>query len=233
MLAAPRTVRSVVVRLVADVVVVAIALFATAGTFSWWRAWVLLGVLFTVRSIGAYVVFRVSPALMLERARLPIQQGQPLLDRILVLAVLATGFVGLPMIAGVDRFRWQLLSPPSALLAAFGLVLYVSGWALKTVALRANAFAVAAVRIQREREHQVVDSGIYGFVRHPFYAADPLIYAGLGLWLGSYLAVLCAVVPMSIGLLRLRNEERVLRRELPGYSEYTDRVPHRLIPGIW
>jgi protein-S-isoprenylcysteine O-methyltransferase Ste14 len=89
------------------------------------------------------------------------------------------------------------------------------------------------VRVQREREHVVADGGIYGIIRHPFYAADPLIFVGLGLWLGSYLAVLCAVIPITVVLCRLHIEEQVLRRELPGYSEYTKRVPHRLIPGIW
>jgi protein-S-isoprenylcysteine O-methyltransferase Ste14 len=125
------------------------------------------------------------------------------------------------------------MSPPTSALAALGLLLFASGWTLKTLALRANAFAVTEVRVQREREHVVADGGIYSIIRHPFYAADPLIFVGLGLWLESYLAVLCAVIPISVVLWRLRLEEEVLRRELPGYSEYTTRVPHRLIPGIW
>jgi protein-S-isoprenylcysteine O-methyltransferase Ste14 len=104
---------------------------------------------------------------------------------------------------------------------------------IKSLALRANAFAVTVVRIQHEREHVVVDDGIYGIIRHPFYAADPLIFIGLGLWLESYVAVLCAVIPLTIVVWRLRMEEQVLRRELPGYSEYTTRVRHRLIPGVW
>jgi protein-S-isoprenylcysteine O-methyltransferase Ste14 len=70
-------------------------------------------------------------------------------------------------------------------------------------------------------------------VRHPFYAANPLILIGLGLWLESYVAELCTVIPLTLMVLRLRLEERFLRRELPGYDEHTMRVPHRLIPGIW
>jgi protein-S-isoprenylcysteine O-methyltransferase Ste14 len=223
----------VVARLVADVLTVAIALFAAAGTLRWWRAWVLLAVLFIVRLVGARLVFRANPALMLERAESPIRDGQAPHDRMLVLAVLATGFVGLPVLAGIDRFHWQLLSRPTSVLAALGLVLFAVGWAIKSLALRANAFAVTVVRIQHEREHVVVDDGIYGIVRHPFYAADPLIFIGLGLWLESYVAVLCAVIPLTIVVWRLRMEEQVLRRELPGYSEYTTRVRHRLIPGVW
>jgi protein-S-isoprenylcysteine O-methyltransferase Ste14 len=212
----------IVARLVADFIIVAIALFSAAGTLAWRRAWVLLAVLFIVRLIGARWVFRVNPALLLERA-----------DKVLVLTVLATGFVGLPIIAGLDRFRWQTLSPPSSLLAVLGLLAFASGWTIKSLALWANAFAVSAVRIQREREHVVVDAGIYRIIRHPFYAADPLIFVGLGLWLESYVTVLCAVIPFSVVLWRLHVEEQVLRRELPGYSEYTMSVPHRVVPGIW
>lgn len=73
----------------------------------------------------------------------------------------------------------------------------------------------------------------HAVVRHPFYAADPLILVGLGLWLESYAAALCAVIPVSLMVIRLRLEERFLRRELPGYNDYTVRVPHRLIPGVW
>jgi hypothetical protein len=75
--------------------------------------------------IGARVVFRANPSLLLDRAKPPIHSGQPQSDRFLVLAVLATGFVGLPIIAGLDRFHWQAMSPPSLALSAFGLVMFV------------------------------------------------------------------------------------------------------------
>lgn len=223
----------VVIRLVADAALVAILLFTSAGTLTWWRAWVLLAVLLIARGIGAWVVYRVNPALLRERARLPIHGDQPRTDRLLLLAVLATGFLGLPAIAALDVFRWHLLPRPAPLLASAGLVLFALGWTLKNLALRANAFATSVVRLQSERAHVVADSGVYRVVRHPFYAADPLILAGLGLWLESYAAALCAVLPVSLMLIRLHLEERFLRRELPGYEEYAARVPHRLIPGIW
>jgi protein-S-isoprenylcysteine O-methyltransferase Ste14 len=112
-------------------------------------------------------------------------------------------------------------------------VLFALGWSIKGLALRANAFATVAVRLQRERAHEVADSGVYAVVRHPFYAADPLILIGLGLWLESYVAALSALVPVALVVTRLRLEERFLRRELPGYEVYMTRVPYRLIPGIW
>ena len=112
-------------------------------------------------------------------------------------------------------------------------MVFALGWGLKSLALRANAFATAAVRLQSERAHAVADSGVYTIVRHPFYAADPLIFGGLALWLESSMAALCALLPIALVIIRLQLEERFLRRELPGYHEYTTRVRHRLIPSVW
>ena len=223
----------VVARLLADAALVAMLLFASAGTLAWRRAWVLLAVLLLVRSLGAIAVARVNPALLRERARFPLHDAQSRTDQLLLLAVLATGFLGLPAMAGLDVFHWHLLPPPAALLSDVGLGLFALGWVLKNLALRANAFATAEVRLQRERAHAVADSGVYAVVRHPFYAADPLILVGLGLWLESYVAALCAVIPVALMLIRLQLEERFLRRELPGYGAYADRVPYRLVPGVW
>ena len=223
----------VIARLVADAVLVAILLFFSAGTIVWWQAWVLVAALFLVRAIGAIAVYRVHPALLRERAGLPIHGEQSWTDRVLVLGVLATGFLGLPIIAGLDVFRWHPLPQPAPWIAAAGLVLFALGWTIKSLALRANAFAIAVVRKQSERAHAVADSGPYRVVRHPFYAADPLILVGLGLWLESYVAAVGATVPIMLMVIRLLHEERFLHRELPGYSAYMDRVHFRLIPGLW
>jgi protein-S-isoprenylcysteine O-methyltransferase Ste14 len=224
---------TVLLRLVADAALIATLLFVSAGTLSWWRAWVLLAVLLVVRSVTAVAVHRVNPALIEERARLPIHDDQPWTDKLLLLAVLVTGFVGVPVLAGFDVFRWHVLPRPAPVLSTIGLVLFTLGWGIKGLALRANAFATAVVRVQREREHAVVDTGVYGIVRHPFYAGTPLVLVGLGFWLESWVAVLFAVVPIAFLVVRLEMEERFLRRELPNYSEYALRVRHRLVPGIW
>lgn len=139
----------------------------------------------------------------------------------------------MPVIAGVDVFRWHLLPPPTPPVTALGLVLFTIGWGIKALALRANAFATAVVRVQHERQHAVVDTGIYRIVRHPFYAGTPLVLVGLGLWLESYASALCAIVPTTFVVVRLELEERFLRRELPGYGDYAARVRYRLFPAIW
>jgi protein-S-isoprenylcysteine O-methyltransferase Ste14 len=223
----------VVVRLVADAALVAFLLFASAGTFSWWRAWMLVAVLLVVRIASAVAVYRVNPALVRERARLPIHGDQPRSDKVLLLLVITTGFIGLPVVAACDVFRWHALPRPASLVSALGLVLFTLGWIIKALALRANAFATSVVRLQRERKHAVADTGVYTIVRHPFYAATPFVLVGLSLWLESYAAALLAVLPIALVVIRLTLEERFLRRELPGYGAYAERVRHRLIPGIW
>ena len=223
----------IMARLIADAALVGILLFTTARTLAWGSAWVLLAVLLSVRAVGALAVYRVNPTLLHDRARLPIHADQPWSDRLLLIAVLLTGMLGLPTIAALDAFHWHAFPQPAPLLKSLGLVLFALGWGLKSLALWANAFAVPVVRLQRERAHALVDSGVYGFIRHPFYAADPLIFIGLGLWLDSYLAVLIAGIPLAFMLVRLSLEERFLERNLPGYEAYMLRVPHRLIPGVW
>ena len=223
----------IVLRLLVDTCLVALCLFVSAGTLQWWRAWVLLMVMLCIRVCGAIAVYRVNPALIRERARLPLHRAQPWADRVLLLGVLGTGFLGLPVIAALDVFRWRLLPTPVPLVSAGGLLLFAIGWTLKSAALRTNAFATTVVRVQSERAHVVSDSGLYAVVRHPFYAADPLILIGLSLWLESLVAAVGAVVALTLMVGRLLLEERFLRRELPGYREYVERVPHRLIPGIW
>lgn len=216
-----------------DAALVASLMFAAAGTVGWARGWTLIGVMLGIRLVGALAVYRVSPALMRERSALPVHHQQSSTDRALVLAVLASGFVGLPIVAALDVFRWHVSATPSRLVSIAGLSLFAIGWTLKSLALRANAFAVTVVRVQRERKHSVADTGVYRVVRHPFYAADPLILVGLGLWLGSYVAAVAAALPVGLMAVRLVLEERFLRAELPGYVAYAERVRYRLIPGIW
>lgn len=198
----------IMARLIADAALVGIVMFTTARTLAWGSVWLLLAVLLLVRAVGANAVYRVNPALLHDRAKFPIHADQPRTDRLLLIAVLSTGILGRPMVAALDAFRWHALPRPTPLLRGFGLALFTLGWGLKSLALRANAFAVPVVRLQRERAHALVDSGLYSVIRHPFYAADPLILVGLGLWLESYLAVLVAGIPLTFMLVRLCLEER-------------------------
>jgi len=220
-------------RLVADLAFIGALLFAAAGTLAWPRAWTLLAVLLVVRVSTAVVVGRVNRELLVDRARAPLHHGQPASDRLLVLGVIATGFVGLPVVAALDVFRWHLFARPAPVISAAGLALFGAGWAFKGMALYANAFATSAVRLQSERQHTVADRGAYGVIRHPFYAGTVCVFLGMSLWLESYFAARLVVIPIALIALRIVHEERFLRRQLAGYANYAARVPWRVIPGIW
>jgi protein-S-isoprenylcysteine O-methyltransferase Ste14 len=193
----------------------------------------LIAVLFLIRVATVITVFRVNPTLLRERARLPLHLAQPLADKLILFSFMVTAFVGVPAIAAFDIFHWHVSRPVPLPLAIIGLALFAGGWVLIALALRANAFAVTVVRVQPERKHVVVDAGAYSVVRHPMYAGNPMVTVGLSLWLGSYVAALCAILPLALLMLRIVLEERLLRRQLPGYSDYVKRVRYRLVPGVW
>jgi len=207
-------------------------LFLPAGTLDWWRAWVFVGVAFVATVASIVGVLRVNRDLLEERFKPPIQKGQPLADKIVVVLFI-TAFVGLIGFIPLDVFRFHLTAKPGTLVSSLGLALLVAGWWIMTLALRENAFAAPVVMHQEERQQTVVDSGVYGVVRHPMYAGAVPLLVGMGLWLESYAAAILASVPIGTLVLRILVEERFLRRELKGYDAYTERVRYRLIPFLW
>lgn len=204
-------------------------LLLPAGTVAWWRAWVFLGVVFvaTVATVGS-----LPKDLLDERFKPPIQKGQPLADKIVLVLLIAT-FCGLVVFIPLDVFRLHLLGKPGTLVSSLGLVLFVTGWWIIALALRENAFAAPVVKHQKERHQRVVDTGVYGIVRHPMYAGAVLLLVGLPLWLESCAAALLASVPIGTLAVRILVEEQFLKRELKGYAAYTERVRYRLIPFLW
>jgi protein-S-isoprenylcysteine O-methyltransferase Ste14 len=207
-------------------------LFLPAGTLDWWRAWVFLGVVFVGTVASTVSVSRVNKGLLEERFKPPLQKGQPLADKIVVVLLIAA-FVSLIVFIPLDVFRFQLLAKPGTLVSALGLVLFVGGWWIMTLALRENAFAAPVVKHQEERQQTVIDSGVYGVVRHPMYAGAVPLLVGMPLWLESYAAAMLASVPIATLAVRILVEEQFLRRELAGYDAYTERVRYRLIPFVW
>lgn len=137
------------------------------------------------------------------------------------------------MFTSLDVFRLQLMSKPGTLVSSSGLVLFVAGWWIAYLSMRENAFAAVVVRHQEERKQTVIDSGVYGVVRHPMYAGGVMLEVGLPLWLESYAGALLGVDPIAALALRIVFEERFLRRELKGYDAYMQRVRYRLIPHLW
>jgi protein-S-isoprenylcysteine O-methyltransferase Ste14 len=208
------------------------ALFLSAGTFNWWRAWVLVGVIGISTVLIMLLVFRTRPALLRERMRGSLQKGQPVGDRLIMLAFLTTYVLWIAFIAR-DVFELQLLPKPNVTVSSLGMVLVLLGWFIIALVFRENAFAAPVVKHQAEREHHVVDTGVYSVVRHPMYAGIFICNVGMALWLESYAGAIAAVAPMLFLAVRIVFEERFLREQLEGYRAYTGRVRFRLVPFVW
>jgi protein-S-isoprenylcysteine O-methyltransferase Ste14 len=209
----------------------ALVLFVPAGTVDWPRAWVFLGVVL-VASLGTMAVLAEHDELLDERFKPPIQKGQPLADKIVVVLFVAA-FLGAIFLIPVDVFRLRLLGEPPLAVSVLGLVFVVAGWSTIAAAMRENAFAAPVVKHQAARRQTVVDTGLYARVRHPMYAGGVLLMTGMPLWLGSWAAALAALVPIALLAVRIRFEEAFLRHALAGYGAYTDKVRYRLIPFVW
>jgi protein-S-isoprenylcysteine O-methyltransferase Ste14 len=207
-------------------------LFLPTRNLNWWRAWVFLGVVLVGATVSTVSVRLANPALLEERFKPPVQKGQPLADRIVVLSLIAA-FVGEIAFIPLDVFRLHLMARPGVFVSSAGILVFVAGWWVMTLALRANPFAAPVVRHQEERRQVAIDSGPYSMVRHPMYAGAALLFVGTPLWLESCAATLLAVVPVGLLVLRIHVEERFLRRELPGYDAYARTVRYRLIPFLW
>ena len=204
---------------------VAALLLIPAGTFWFWRAWLLMGVLFVPMFAVGLLMLRKNPDLL--RKRLGAREKEA--EQKSVVAGSAVMFIAAFIVAGLnERFQWLIL-PAWVSWAAAGL--FLTAYALYAEVLRENAYLSRTIEVQENQ--QVIDTGLYGLVRHPMYMATLLLFLSMPLILGSVFSfVILLAYPFMI-LRRIRNEEEVLRRELPGYDDYCQRVRHRLIPWVW
>ena len=202
------------------------------GTWGWPRGWIMVGVFLVVHVVGTLRILRANHELLRERARIGPHPGRPTADKVLLLAFTA-GYGAMLLVSSIDATRWHLWPAPPPAAAWAGLALFAAGWVLVLRALETNAFAVRVVRHQPERGHRVIDVGVYRIVRHPMYAGLCAVMIGVPLWLGSTMGLLCAIVPIAMLALRILVEERMLNGAVPGYAAYRQRVPKRLVPGVW
>jgi protein-S-isoprenylcysteine O-methyltransferase Ste14 len=222
----------VLVAIVWNIAIFGGLLFLPAGTLNWWRAWLFLGVV-EIGTIATMIgVFRDNQDLLNERFKPPIQKEQPFTDKIIISLFLIT-FLGLIVFIPVDVFRFHLLVKPGVIASALGLIFFIAGWWIISVTFKANTFAIPVVKHQADRQQTVIDTGVYGIVRHPMYAGVALEMIGMSLWLESYVAALLAIVPISLLVVRISFEEQFLKQELKGYDAYTEKVRYRLLPYLW
>lgn len=202
-----------------------------SGRWNWWQAW-LMGALFVLSFIvSRAIAAKKTPDILKERANYATQGNTQAWDKWLS-PIMAFGSVFILLAAGLDdRFNW---SPDLSLgLELLGLALVVLGYVFGSYAFVENAFFSGTVRLQPERGQTVIKSGPYAWVRHPGYLGSLIASLGMPLLLDS----LWAYVPMIIFgfffVLRTHLEDRFLRENLAGYSDYAKEVRYRLFPGIW
>ncbi len=203
-------------------------LFFSAGTLAWWRAWVFLAVMFAAT---ATMMLGVDQDLVAERLKGLFQPGSRA-DKVLLVALIPA-IAGQFVFIGLDVWRLHLLGKPNVIVSSLGLALYIAGFWIILFAMRENTFATTIVRYQKERGQVVVDTGPYHVVRHPMYSGAVLWFVGMPLWLESFVGALFAIILIGFFVLRIFIEEGFLRRELPGYAAYAERVRYRLIPFVW
>lgn len=207
------------------VVVVGLLLFLPAGSFQYWNAWLLMGILFVPMFFAGIVMMFKDPSLLEKRLNAKEKQGEQQLVIKLSGLMFLLGFVT----AGLNfRFQWLML--PNWVSWAAG-ILFLFAYLLYAEVLRENTYLSRTVEVQEGQT--VIDTGLYGIVRHPMYSATVLLFLSMPLVLGSVISFVIFLAYPVILAKRIRNEEQVLEAELQGYTEYKQKVRYKLLPFLW
>ena len=217
--------RQAIIKVLSGILLMGVLLFLPAGTFAYWQAWLLMGILFVPMFIAGLVMIRKCPELL--RKRLNAKEEQAEQKAVVLLSALM--FTAAFLLAGLGRrFGWPMLPGGVSRAAA---VLFLLAYAMYAEVLRENAYLSRTVEVQEDQK--VIDTGLYGVVRHPMYTSTVFLFLSMPLILGSLpaFAVILLYIPLIVK--RIRNEELVLEQGLAGYIEYKQRVKYRLIPYLW
>ncbi len=207
------------------VAAVGLLIFLPAGTLRFSQGWLLMGVLFVPMFLAGLFLMARDPDRL--RRRLDAREKEMTQRSVLLLSGLM--FIAAFLLAGLS-FRFGWLRFPYWV-SVLGTVLFLLGYGLYALVLKENAYLARTVKV--EAGQKLVDTGLYGLVRHPMYAATLLLFLSMPLILGSLLSFLIMLAYPCLLVRRIRNEEEVLLRELPGYEAYRRRVRWRLIPFLW
>lgn len=217
--------RKAILTFFAALIVLSAMFFISAGTFDFWQAWVYLAIILgTMLYIASYLI-KYAPDLMARRMKF-IEREK---EQSLIIKLSYIPFVFAYILPGFDRrFGW---SDMPVWVAILGNVLVFAGYWLVFNVFKQNAYASRV--IETSEVQQVISTGLYGFVRHPMYLGNCIMYILSPIALGSWWAVIPALLIVPVIVMRIRNEEKVLAKDLPGYSEYLQKVKYRLVPGVW
>lgn len=216
---------SALIKFLSGVILLALLLFAPAGTIGWWQGWLLMAVLFVPMFAAGLVMMAKSPDLLRKRLNAKEEQG----EQRTVVALSGLMFVAAFVLAGLgERFGWPAL-PDWASWA--GAAAFLASYVLYAEVLRENAYLSRTIEVQEGQ--RVVDTGLYSVVRHPMYSTTLVLFLSMPIVLGSPFAFAVMLAYFPIITKRIRNEEQVLEEGLAGYREYKQRVRWRLIPFVW
>lgn len=226
---ATATIKALIV-MTAGVTVMAAVFFAAAGRLDITRAWVFFAVQLATYFAAIAVLYTCNPELIIHRLKRKVDAKA--WDKVLMRVSNLTGLIGIAGVAGLDvgRYEWSHLDLPWALL---GYVFWILSQIIFTWAMAVNKYFEPTVRIQKDRNHQVIMTGPYRVVRHPGYASGLLFYPAVPLALGSAYAFIPAGVAFVLLVLRTHLEDKTLSAELAGYQAYSQKTKYRLIPGLW
>ena len=214
-----------IVKFLSGLLIVGLLLFLPAGTFSYWQAWLLIGILFIPMFVAGLVMMKKSPELL--RRRLNAREEQS--EQKTVIALSGLMFLAAFVVAGLNvRFGWIVLPAWTSWAAA---VVFLLAYALYAEVLRENVWLSRTIEVQENQK--VVDTGLYGLVRHPMYMSTLLLFLSMPLVLGSVISFVIMLAYIPIIAKRIRNEEKVLVDGLTGYAEYQKRVRFKVIPFVW
>jgi len=228
----PAVWRALLKRIVALFIVILVMdllLFVPAGRLDWPAAWIL-SLLYGVLLLG-YAVWGTLRAPDLLRERSQVARNVKVWDKV-IMAIYTVLLLATLVLAGLDVGRDQRSQMPAAL-QVLGLVGIVLAGGLIFWTILTNTYLGRMVRIQENRGHQVVTGGPYRYVRHPMYVGIILLFPCMTLFLGSWWALVPAILIAMLMVIRTALEDRTLRAELPGYAEYAQQVRYRLLPGLW
>ncbi|MBO5836513.1 MAG: isoprenylcysteine carboxylmethyltransferase family protein [Oscillospiraceae bacterium] len=212
-------------KFICGLLLVGLLIFLPAGTVEYTYGWLLMGLLFGPMLIAGFVMLFKSPVFL--RKRLDAKEKQATQKGVVALSGLM--FIAGFLAAGLDyRFGWSKMPDWVVIVAS---VLFLAAYGLYAEVMRENAYLSRTIKV--EEGQTVVDTGLYGIVRHPMYAVTILLFLMMPLVLGSWYALIVFGVYPVIIVIRLKDEEKLLTKELPGYGEYKQKVKYRLIPFVW
>jgi len=214
-----------IIKFLLGILIITILIFVPAGTINYWNGWLFIALLFIPMFVAGIVMMIKSPELLKKRLNMKERENDQKIVVLLSGLMFIVGFI----ISGLNyRFSWLLL--PKTIVIT-GSIIFILSYVLYAEVLRENAYLSRVIKV--EKDQKVIDTGLYGIVRHPMYSITILLFLSMPLILGSIYSFIIFLVYPVIIIKRIKNEEEVLEKELKGYSNYKKKVKYRLIPFVW